>query len=403
VTGVAAGTAVISYGSDGATVTVNATPNAGTISGTAGFPQVCIANTITLSSNGASGGTWSAANTIVSVDPSTGVVTGNAKGTDIVSYTVSNGTCASSATVTLTSTGLIGNIYTYGGNGTLATPPNSVTAFDHALKGPRAMAADNSGTVYFVDAVDETVVKITTAGIVSVVAGAPQTATTNAATLNDGDGGQATAAHLNMFGGGGLYVNNAGDIYISCSGSNANCIRKVDHSTGIITTIAGLPGVAGGYNGDNIAATSAKLNSPFGITFDTSGNLYITDQLNFRIRKVNTSGIITTIAGTGANSFGGDNSLATAAYISQPRDVKFDILGNLYFTDATNNRIRMINPSGIIRTICGTGTANNYGDGGLATAANLNLPARLAYDGAAILYVSDQADNVVRAINLVTG
>jgi uncharacterized alkaline shock family protein YloU len=196
-------------------------------------------------------------------------------------------------------------------------------------------------------------------------------------------------------------------------------IRKVTISTGIITTIAGT-GTAS-YSGDNGPATSAELNYPLGVALDASGtfsflhflfnfltssfclgNVYIADTYNNRIRKVTAStGIITTIAGTGTTTYSGDNGLATSATLYYPADVALDsagncsrqhsvyiitlslsnLLGNVYIADIYNNRIRKVTAStGIITTIAGTGTTTFSGDNGPATSTGLNYPTGIALD-----------------------
>jgi hypothetical protein len=206
---------------------------------------------------------------------------------------------------------------------------------------------------------------------------------------------------LNLTGGGGLVTDASGNLYIASTGSHN--IRKVNGSTGIITTVVGT-GVAG-YSGDGGQATAAKINGPLGITMDASNNLYITDNCNFRIRKVNLStGVITNVAGNGSNAFSGDGGQATAASLSYPRDVVLDYSGNLYVVDCNNNRIRKcVLSTGIITTIAGTGAAGTTGDGGPATAATITLPPRAVFDGGSNLYIADQTNNKIRQINLATG
>ena len=142
-----------------------------------------------------------------------------------------------------------------------------------------------------------------------------------------------------------------GNLYIADAGNQR--IRKVTVTTDIITTIAGTG--TSSYSGDNNAATSATLNNPFSLAIDSSGNVYIADVGNHRIRKVTIStGVITTIAGTGASSYSGDNSAATAATLNTPRGVDVDLLGNVYIADQNNHRLRKINTSSEIPTITPT-------------------------------------------------
>ena len=173
--------------------------------------------------------------------------------------------------------------------------------------------------------------------------------------------------------------------------------------SGIISTVAGDAGV--GYNGDNRQATTANLNQDGGVAVDAAGNIYIADSQNNRIRKVNTSGVITTIAGTGAANFSGDGGQATAAKLNYPVCVRVDTLGNVYFSDAGNTVIRRITPAGVINTVAGNnGLGFGFsGDGGQATAAELNYPVGISLDRSLNLYIADQVNNVIRKVNYSTG
>ena len=211
-----------------------------------------------------------------------------------------------------------------------------------------------------------------------------------------GDNGPATAAALDSPG--CVVVDAAGNIYISDQLNN--CIRKVTTS-GIITTIAGTG--TPGYNGDNIAATSAQLSSNWAVAVDASGNVYISDQGNNRIRKVNTAGIITTIAGDGTAGFYGDGGPATMAMLNNPIGISVDGSGSVYVGDANNRRVRCINTSGVIRTIAGNGASGYSGDGGPATAAQLQVMWGLASDAAGNVYICDAWNNRVRKVDPAPG
>src|SRR5213594_3256688 len=183
----------------------------------------------------------------------------------------------------------------------------------------------------------------------------------------------------------GVAVDSAGNLY-NVDYANQR-IRKVNTS-GTITTVAGN-GTAG-YNGDNIAAISAELNHPFvGVAVDSAGNLYIADERNQRIRKVNTSGTITTVAGNGKAGYNGDNIAATSAELNYPAAVAVDSAGELYIADFANRRIRKVNTSGTITNVAGNGTAAYKEDNIAATSAELNYPTAVAVDSAGDLYIAD--------------
>ncbi len=170
----------------------------------------------------------------------------------------------------------------------------------------------------------------------------------------------------------------------------------------IITTFAGT-GTAGWF-GDGGQATASKLYNPNGVLSDGAGNIYISDALNQRIRKVNTSGIITEIAGNGTAGFFGDGGPASAAEIHQPSGLALDASGNLYIGDLLNHVVRKVNLSGTITTIAGTPTVSGYfGDGGLATNARLYNPYGLTFDSHGDLYIADQYNHVIRKITMSTG
>jgi hypothetical protein len=212
-----------------------------------------------------------------------------------------------------------------------------------------------------------------------------------------GDGGAATLAKLATPA--AVTMDAAGNVYIADFGND--CVRKITVATGIITTVAGMGGNAG-YTGDGGAATSATLNWPSAIAFDAAGNMYIADKGNSVIRMVTkATGKISTVAGTSTQGFTGDGGLATSAELNQPSGVAVDGSGNIYIDDFNNNRIRVV-ASGVINTICGS-TAGYAGDGGIATSAKLSLPNCIALDKAGNLYISDNGNHRIRMISKSTG
>jgi uncharacterized protein (TIGR03437 family) len=206
-----------------------------------------------------------------------------------------------------------------------------------------------------------------------------------------GDGGPATAGNLAFPA--GITFDSSGNLYI---GDTANSrVRKVD-TNGVITTFAGT-GDFGDF-GDTGVATKAGLNRPYALTFDKAGNLYIADTYNDAIRKVAaSSGIMSTVAGT-MQGFGGDGGGATGALLDTPTALVFDAAGNLYIADTNNHRVRKVGKDGNITTFAGNGLAAGFGDGGPATSASLNSPEGLAIDNSGNIYVADTASHRVRKI-----
>jgi sugar lactone lactonase YvrE len=210
-----------------------------------------------------------------------------------------------------------------------------------------------------------------------------------------GDGGPATSAHLNFPS--DLVCDDSGDLFIS-DRSNSR-IRKVN-SEGIISTYAG-EGTAG-YGGDFGPATQALLKFPFGIAMDKKGNLFIADRGNNRIRKVTSQGLITTVAGDGSHFFSGDYGPAERASLAFPTDVSIDEKGSLYISDRNNNRIRKVDSMGIITTFMGTGEREYNGDNEIAPETSLSLPFSTAIDSDQNLLVVDRSHFMVRKVSLMT-
>jgi uncharacterized protein (TIGR03437 family) len=248
------------------------------------------------------------------------------------------------------------------------------------------LAVDAAGNLYISDGENHVVRKVNTAGIISTVAGTGSPGFS-------GDGGQATSAQLDFPA--GIALDSAGNLYIADSSNNR--VRKVSTS-GIITTFAGNGNVT--YSGDGVAANTSAVSRPEGITTDDAGNVYISETSNSRVRKVDTAGIIHTVAGqtTKTIGFSGDGGPATAATLAGPIGLAVDHSGNLYIADNSNGRIRKVDAAGIITTYAGIdGTASTpIGDGGPATSAYLGVPKDVVLDGSGNLYVAASAGGVSR-------
>ncbi len=278
------------------------------------------------------------------------------------------------------------NISTYAGNGVAGYTGDGGAATAAEITSPFFLRLDPSGNLLMPDLGSNCVRKITTSGIISTIAG-------NGVRGYSGDGGAATAGELNDPS--CLAEDAMGNIYIADHFNNV--VRKVNTS-GIISTFAGN-GIQG-YSGNGGLATAAEMYTPIGVTVSTSGIVYITDAGNYVIRQVNTSGIISVIAGNTIASFSGDGGPATAAEINWPSDIIMDPSGNILFTDFYSSCIRKINTSGIITTIAGIGGVSGYsGNGGPATAAEMNWGNGIFLDGAGNLYSAEENNNCIRMIN----
>jgi len=258
-------------------------------------------------------------------------------------------------------------------------------AIDCELLHPISVALDGTGNYYITDRDHNRIRKVDVAGIITTIAG------TGTAGFS-GENGPATAAEISAPY--GIAIDLAGNIYFSDDGSGR--IRKINTS-GIITTIAGTGGT--GYNGNNIPATSAEFNGLGGIAVDASGNIFVTDDFNFRIRKINTSGIITTVAGTGNPIYNGDGIPATSANLGNLNYVVLDNSGNMYIVDYGQYRIRKVDASGIITTVAGNGTRGATIYGIMATQAELYSPIGVATDNYGNIYISDESYNNISKVS----
>jgi hypothetical protein len=256
---------------------------------------------------------------------------------------------------------------------------------------PSAIVFDTTGNLYIAETANHSIRKVDALGRISTIAG---TGTQGFS----GDAGPATSATLDSPQ--GLAIDLANNLYIADTHNHR--IRKLNLTTGIITTIAGA---TPGFSGDQALATSAQLNLPTALALDSANNLYLADTGNHRIRRIDAaSGIITTIAGTGTQGFSGDSGPAAAAAIDSPTGLAVDPASNLYLADTHNHRIRRIDAAtGIISTIAGTGAPGFSGDASAATAATLALPHGITLDSAGNLYLADTENHRIRRIDATTG
>jgi len=283
----------------------------------------------------------------------------------------------------------VGTIVTVAGNSTAGYSGDGGPATSAELFVPSGIAFDGGGNMFIADSKNNVIRRVDAAtGVISTIAG-------NGTAGFSGDGGSATSAELN----GPTHVVFDQTVNLYITDANNNRIRKVNAATGIITTVAGN-GIAG-FSGDGGQATVAELNFPDGIALDGSGNVFIGDARNNRIRRLNTvTGVITTVAGNGIAGFSGDGGVATSAELNFPSRPAIDSTGDLYIADFQNNRVRRVaSGTNIITTVAGTGTAGFSGDGGSATSAELNGPISVTVDGAGNLYIGETNNQRVRVVN----
>jgi sugar lactone lactonase YvrE len=279
-----------------------------------------------------------------------------------------------------------GRINTVAGTGAEGFSGDGGAATRAKLHRPIGLAVDGSDNLFIGDARNHRVRRVNGSGTIGTAAG-------TGVLGFSGDGGAATSARLSFP---WELTLDSGNLYIADSGNHR--VRRVDAS-GTITTVAGT-GVRG-YSGDGGAATAARLNRPGAVAVDDSGRLYIADFGNNRVRRVDASGRITTVAGNGQQGFSGDGGRATRAKLKAPSGLALDAAGNLYIADSGNNRVRKVNRSGKINTVAGNGKGGFSGDGGKATKAKLNYPIGLALDNSHNLYVADSGNHRVRRVAAV--
>lgn len=278
-----------------------------------------------------------------------------------------------------------GQTYTVAGNGTSGFSGDGGAAVQAQLRFPAGLAMDSQNRLYIADALNNRIRRVEN-GIITTLAG-------SGAYGFAGDGGSAINAQFKNPT--ALSISNDGTIFIA--DSNNHRIRKID-TNGLISTLAGTGDF--GFSGDNGAANAAQLNLPQGVSVDRLGNVYIADTQNHRIRKVDTSGRITTIAGIGTAGFAGDGDFAALSQLNQPTSVRINSVGEIFVADSGNHRICKIDASGIIRTVAGAGISGFAGDNALAINALLNYPRGISFDRDGNLYIADTNNHRIRKVDL---
>lgn len=290
-----------------------------------------------------------------------------------------------------------GNISTIAGLDVAGYNSDQKTADKANLNAPTFIVMDSSGIMYFSDTANSVVRKIDASNNITRFAGV------NAIFGYAGDDTETTASDATLALAQDAYLNTPlglaldsknGVMYIADSKNHV--IRKVVLSTSKITTFAGT-GTAG-VLGDGGLATSAFLNHPVGIALDSAGALYIADQMNHRIRKVSTDGKISTVAGNGLPGYSGNGGKAVNARLYYPTGISVDASGNIFIADYTNNRIRMVMEDGTINTIAGTGVFGDTGEGGLATKARLRFPTNVLAASNGTVYVVDTQNQKIKLL-----
>ena len=280
----------------------------------------------------------------------------------------------------VTPTGIITSVAGTGINGYTGDGGSAIEA---RLRHPRGVGLDSIGNLYTADQYNRRIRKVDLNGQITTTAGDGR---------SEFVGTWPYVTSADIYNSNGMAVSKSGTVYVPTS----KCILKIVPS-GVITVVAGTT-ASTGYSGDGGPATSAQLNYPTSVTLDKDGNLYIADAGNYRVRRVDRNGIITTVVGNGTRGYGAENIPAVNSPLGGPYEVAFDLTGSMYLTESSFNRVRKVDPTGIITTVAGSGVYGSSGDGGLAANAQLAYPAGITIDAAGNLYVADTDNRSIRKI-----
>jgi sugar lactone lactonase YvrE len=273
-----------------------------------------------------------------------------------------------------------GTLAGFAGSSGSADGTGSSAEFDN----PEGLAVDAAGNVYVGDTYNHAIRIVTSAGVVTTLAGSKG----NVGSA-DGTGSSARFRYPR-----GIAIDTAGNVYVADSDNHT--IRKVT-SAGVVTTLAGTAGSSGSADG---TGPVARFNFPTGVSLDTAGNVYVADQVNHTIRKVTSLGVVTTLAGT-AGSSGSADGTGSAARFNFPWDIAVDTAGNLYVADEDNNTIRKVTIAGVVTTLAGS--AGNIGSAdGIGSAARFYRPSGIGVDTAGNIYVADRSNHTIRNSTVIS-
>ena len=256
------------------------------------------------------------------------------------------------------------------GDGSLGFSGDGGPATAAELDCPAGLAFDRRGDLYIVDHINDRVRMVDLRGVITTF---------------------ARGGFHNPW---GITIDTAGAMYVADRDNNA---VEMVNGRGVVSTVAGS--IHPNFSGDGGRATDATMNNPLGVAVDALGNLFVADSNNNRVRKIDTHGIITTVAGTGKTGSSGDGGPATKATLNDPSGVAFDGNGNLFVMETGGDRIREIDTRGIITTVAGTGNVGYSGDGGPAWKAELNDPGGIAFDKRGDLYIADRGNACIRMVD----